>query len=113
MTTPNRTVANAYVEITNRGAYAELRTLFADNAVFFAPQAQVFHGPHEIGAFYGRFLATITPKIRISSYVEQGDDCVWELEALIAGETDYRLGAIDHATLDADGKIVRFAVFTK
>ena len=113
MATRTRAVADRYVDITNRGAYSELRTLFADNAVFLAPQGQEYHGPDEISAFYERFLATITPQIRISSYFEQDNDCAWELEALVAGETTYRLGAIDHATLDADGKIVRFAVFTK
>jgi hypothetical protein len=44
--------------------------------------------------------------------VEQGGDCVFELEAALDG-SDYALGAIDHATVDARGKVVRMAVFTK
>jgi hypothetical protein len=38
---------------------------------------------------------------------------VYELEAMSSGSTEYRLGAIDHATLDADGKVKRFTVWTK
>ena len=63
--------------------------------------------------FYKRFLTEIAPQIRISSYVEQGDDCVFELEAALDGSPDYALGAIDHATVDGDGKVTRMAVFTK
>jgi hypothetical protein len=31
----------------------------------------------------------------------------------VAGDDEFRLGAIDHATLDADGRIKRLAVYTK
>jgi ketosteroid isomerase-like protein len=108
-----RELADRYVEIVNRGAYQELRDLFADDAVFYAPGQRLLHGADEIGAFYLDFLPTITPTIRIATYVEQGDDCVYELEARISGDTEFRLGAIDHATVNADGRIARFAVYTK
>jgi ketosteroid isomerase-like protein len=108
-----RAFADRYVEIVNRGAYHELRDLFADDAVFFAPGNQVFNGRDQIGAFYESFLPSIKPNVRIATYVEQGDDCVYELEARLAGDDEYRLGAIDHATLDGDGRIKRFAVYTK
>jgi hypothetical protein len=111
--TVTRVFADRYVEIINRGAYGELRALFADDAVFFAPNRQEFHGSAEIGAFYERFLGEITPTIRIVTYVESGNDCVYELEAISKGEPEYVLGAIDHATLDSDGKVQRFAVYTK
>jgi hypothetical protein len=42
-----------------------------------------------------------------------GDACVYELEAQVEDAGEYRLGAIDHATLDADGRVTRFAVYTK
>jgi hypothetical protein len=108
-----RALAERYVEIVNRGAYDELSGLFAHDAVFFAPGKRVFHGRDQIGAFYESFLPSIRPNIRIASYVEDGDDCVFELEARVAGDDEYRLGAIDHATLDDDGRIKRFAVYTK
>ncbi|MBW8825532.1 MAG: nuclear transport factor 2 family protein [Acidobacteria bacterium] len=112
-TSAPRRFAESYVEIINRGAYSELQDLFAEDALFLAPNRQEFRGRPAIGAFYEDFLGTITPTIRIASYVEQGNDCVYELEAVTKGETEYRLGAIDHATLDADGKVVRFTVWTK
>ncbi len=113
MTTAPRRFAERYVEIINRGEYGGLSDLFADNAVFLAPGRQEFRGRAEIGRFYERFLGEITPTIRIASYVEQGCDCVYELEAITKGTPDFELGAIDHATLDDEGKVVRFTVFTK
>ena len=108
-----RAFADAYVEIINRGAYGELAALFAPEAVFFAPRSQVLYGRAAIGRFYEDFLGKITPTIRICSYVEQGRDCVYELEARVAGAQEFTLGAIDHATFDEDGQVIRFAVFTK
>ena len=113
MTTAPRRFAERYVEIVNRGAYEELAALFAEGAVFLAPGQQVLRGRAEIGGFYVRFLGEITPRIRIASYVEQGDDCVYELEAMTKDSAEYALGAIDHATLNAEGQVTRFAVFTK
>ena len=97
----------------HRGAYGELCELFAVDAVFYAPGHRVLRGRDEIREFYTSFLPTITPTIRIAEYVEQGDHCVYELEARSGDDQEYRLGAIDHATLGTDGKIVRFAVFVK
>ena len=97
----------------NRGAYDELAALFAPEAVFLGPGARVLRGRAAIGRFYKDFLGRIAPTIRISSYVEQGRDCVYELEARVAGGHGFTLGAIDHATLDEHGQVVRFAVFTK
>jgi hypothetical protein len=112
-TTAPRHFADTYVDTINRGAYAELRYLFASDALFLGPNRQEFHGREEIGDFYERFLSEIMPTIRIASYVEQGDDCVYELEAQVKGENEFRLGAIDHATLDRHGKVRRFTVWTK
>jgi len=108
-----RRFAERYVEIINRGAYGELEDLFAPDAVFLAPGRQEFHGRREIGDFYKRFLGEITPTIRIASYLEQQNECVYELEATTKDSSDFSLGAIDHATLDANGQVVRFTVFTK
>jgi hypothetical protein len=108
-----RAFADAYVRIINSGAYGELATLFAPEAVFLGPGKLELHGRAAIGQFYEKFLNEITPVIRISSYVGQGRDCVYELEARVAGAREFRLGAIDHATFDDDGLVIRFAVFTK
>ena len=108
-----RDFADAYVRIVNSGAYAELAPLFAPEAAFLGPGGLALHGRAAIGQFYEKFLSEITPVIRVSSYVEQGRDCVYELEARTAGAREFTLGAIDHATFDEDGLVVRFAVFTK
>jgi ketosteroid isomerase-like protein len=111
--TPPRRFAEAYVDIINRGAYGELGDLFAPDAIFLGPNRQEFRGRAEISNFYRQFLSEITPSIRIVSYVEQASDCVYELEAKVQGDAEYRLGAIDHATLDANGRVKRFTVWTK
>jgi ketosteroid isomerase-like protein len=111
--TPPRRFADTYVDLVNGGKYSQLGDLFADDALFLGPNQQEMRGRAEITAFYQRFLPEITPQIRVASYVEQGDDCVYELEAKVQGSEEYRLGAIDHATLDEAGKVKRFTVWTK
>ena len=108
-----REFADRYVDLVNSRQYDRLVTLFADDALFLGPGGREFHSAAEIGAFYEEFLPQLTPTIRIATFVEQGDSCVYELEARTAGADDYRLSAIDHATLDADGRVRRFAVYTK
>ncbi|WP_458683839.1 YybH family protein [Prescottella equi] len=113
MTTPTRAFAEKYVEITNAGHYDRLSSLFAEDAVFLAPHGRVLRGRGEIGAFYENFLPSIRSRVRLASFVEQGDMCVYELEAQINDETEYLLSAIDHATLDSDGLVTRFVVYTR
>ena len=112
MTVP-RSFADRYVNLVNAGRYDELATLFASDATFWGPGGREMHGREEIAAFYGGFLPSITPQVRLASFVEDGKVCVYELEARIEGEAGYRLGAIDHATFDSDGLVSRFAVYTK
>jgi SnoaL-like domain len=113
MTTTNRAFADRYVECVNSGAYDKLGLLFAEDAQFHAPGNRELNGRTEIDAFYQQFLPTLVPIIRIASFVEQGRICVYELEARIHDQPQFTLAAIDHATLDGDGKVIRFAVFTK
>ena len=113
MTTPTRAFADNYVERTNAGQYDRLSSLFAEDSVFLAPDGRVFHGRGEIGAFYENFLPTIKSNIRLATFVEQGNVCVYELEARINDEPDFRLSAIDHATLNDAGQVVRFVVYTR
>jgi uncharacterized protein (TIGR02246 family) len=113
LATKTRTFAQNYVEWTNAGQYDRLSSLFAEDAVFLAPDGRVLHGRDEIGAFYENFLPTVKSNIRLASFVEQGDVCVYELDARINDEPEFRLSAIDHATLDADGLVARFVVYTR
>jgi ketosteroid isomerase-like protein len=113
LTTNTRTFAERYVEWTNAGQYERLASLFAADAVFLAPDGRVLHGRDQIGAFYADFLPAIKPTLRLASFVEQGDVCVYELDARIREDSDFQLSAIDHATLNPEGLVVRFAVYTK
>ena len=47
------------VELTNAGSYAELQTLFADDAVFLGPQQRVLRGADEIGNVQHGALVTL------------------------------------------------------
>jgi len=113
MITAARSFAERYVGFVNAGHYDQLASLFAPDASFLGPGGREFRGQEEIAAFYGTFLPTITPRIRLASLVEAGPHCVYELEAQVAGQTQYVLSAIDHVTLDDDGLATRFAVYTK
>lgn len=108
-----RSFAETYTAIINKGDYGKLGSLFAQDALFLAPGARRFQGRSAIAAFYTQFLSEVVPTVRICTYVESGDDCVFELEAMHNGSDTYVLGAIDHATLDADGLVTRMAVYTK
>ena len=113
MSTLTRRFADSYVEITNAEQYDQLATLFAEESTFLAPDGRIFNGRQEIGEFYETFLPKMKGKIRLASFVEQGNSCVYELEAKLQGEGEYLLSAIDHATLDEDGLVTRFAVYTR
>ncbi|QIX53712.1 nuclear transport factor 2 family protein [Rhodococcus sp. DMU1] len=113
MTTQTRQFAERYVEYTNAGQYNRLSSLFADDALFLAPNGRELRGRQEIASFYEHFLPSIKSRLRLASFVEQGDMCVYELEAQINDETEYLLSAIDHATLDGDGLVTRFVVYTR
>jgi ketosteroid isomerase-like protein len=110
---PTRTLAERYIETINRGAYGELGDLFAQDAVFFTPSGPVLSGRAEIAAFYTDFLSRITPAVRIASYFEDGDECVFELAATTVDEPQEFIGAIDHFTVGADGCATRLMVFTR
>jgi ketosteroid isomerase-like protein len=113
MTTPTRAFAERYVEFTNAGQYNRLASLFAEDAVFLAPKGRELRGREQISSFYEDFLPSIKSRLRLASFVEQGDMCVYELDAQINEETEYFLSAIDHATLDGDGLVKRFVVYTR
>ena len=111
--TMTRAFADSYVELTNSGQYSKLGALFAEDAVFLGPGGRQFHGRQEIAAFYETFLPGLKPTLRLATFVEQDHVCVYELEARINDESEFKLSAIDHATLNDDGLVTRFSVYTK
>ena len=107
--------AQKYVNLIAAGRYEELGDLFADDAVFVTPKGTVLQGKAEIGSFYRDFLPTILPRIVPISFIADGPECVMELVAatnLDHYET-YRLSAIDHFTVNKQGKITHMVVYVR
>ncbi|MGE0387425.1 MAG: nuclear transport factor 2 family protein [Gammaproteobacteria bacterium] len=106
--------AQQYVDITAQRRYQDLGSLFAEDAVFVAPNGKVLRGADEIGAFYAAFLPTIDPDNVPISFIADGSECVMELVSRIKhGDGKYRLAAIDHFTVNAAGKIVHMVVYLR
>lgn len=73
-------VAKQYVSLINKGQYGALGGLFSDNAVYQGPDGKTHHGSKEIGEFYVRMLTRLWPHMKPASFIEQGSECVMELE---------------------------------
>ena len=110
---PARAWADRYVQTTNAGDYDELGALFARDAVFLPPNGATLRGPDEIGGFYREFLPTIRPTVRISTFLEDGAEAMFVLSAVTVDRPEEFLGAVDHLTLDADGRAARLVIFTR
>ena len=112
---PACAVAQKYVDNVNAGRYQDQGGLFAEDAVFVRPDGQVSHGSKEIGEFYSNFLGKITPKIIPISFIADGNECVMELAAMtrVNDSDKYMLGAIDHFTMNKQGKIQHMVVFIR
>lgn len=111
--------AEKYVELINAGRYSDLHSLFAENAVFLTPIGRVLRGPTEIGEFYTDFLGKATPEVIAISYIADGRECVMELAARTSLNPDdpnkdkFQLGAIDHFTMNDQGRIVHMVVYLR
>jgi hypothetical protein len=103
-------VAKQYVSLINKGEYDALGGLFADNAVYQGPDGKTRHGSKEIGEFYVKMLTRLRPHMKPASFVEQGSECVMELENKDS-KGRYVLTAIDHFTVDQNGKATHFVVY--
>ena len=103
-------VAKQYVSLINKGQYGALGGLFSDNAVYQGPDGETHHGSKEIGEFYVRMLTRLRPHMKPASFIEQGSECVMELENKDS-EGRYVLTAVDHFTVDQNGKATHFVVY--
>ena len=103
-------VAKQYVSLINKGQYGALGGLFADNAVYQGPDGKTHHGSKEIGEFYVKMLTRLRPHMKPASFIEQGSECVMELENKDS-KGRYVLTAIDHFTVDQNGKATHFVVY--
>jgi hypothetical protein len=108
-------VAQRYVDIINTKQYGELKTLFATDAVFLTPVGKVLHGRQEIDAFYTSMVGSLAPDIVPVSFISDGAHCVMELVAQTRQEAGkgHHLSAIDHFTVNAEGKITNMIVYLR
>ena len=113
MSSPARAWADRYVATINAGNYDELGALFARDAVFLPPNGATLTGPDEIAGFYREFLPTILPTVRISSFFEAGAEAMFVLSASTRDRQGEFVGAVDHVTVDADGRARRLVIFTR
>ena len=107
--------AQKYIELTAAGHYDQLGSLFSDTAIFVTPTGKVLHGSKAIGAFYMGFLPTLKPKNVPISFIADGSECVMELVTAtnMDNYAKYRLAAIDHFTIDKNGKIMHMVVYLR
>jgi hypothetical protein len=110
---PVRALAERYLETINRGAYSEVADLFAEDATFLPPNGQTLVGREEIRAFYSEFLSTIMPKVRMSSWFENGDEGTLIISAQTGEAGEEHLAAVDHFTVGPNGLATRMVVFTR
>lgn len=107
--------AKKYVDITNAGEYDKLGDLFAQDAIFLTPHGIVLEGRKAIGDFYSAKISAIKPDLVAVSYMSDGQECIMELVAAtnLDNYAGYRLGAIDHFTVDKDGLITNLVVYVR
>ncbi len=102
-----------YVDLINAGKYDEIGGLFADDAVYLGPDGKTRYGSKAIGEFYTQFLGALKPQVKAASFIQDGDNCLMELANQNKLSGKYSLVAIDHFTVDGQGKIARFIVYLR
>jgi hypothetical protein len=112
---PACAVARQYVERINAGRYDEVSSLFAPDAVFLTPTGAVLTGREQIGQFYKSLLGQLRPAVVPISFIADGRECVMELAAVTQHDAprQYRLAAIDHFTVGADGLVAHMIVYLR
>jgi len=112
-TSPVRAWADRYMATINAGSFDDLGGLFAADAEFLAPNGSTYTGPEEIAAFYGAFLPTIRPRVRISTFMEDGQEAIFVISASTIERSEESLGAVDHVTVDRSGRATRLVIFPR
>ena len=107
--------AQRYIDLTAAGQYDQLGSLFADDAVFVTPIGTVLHGAAEIGEFYKTFLPKLKPRNVPITFIADGNECVMALVTAtnLDNYAKYRLAAIDHFTVNRQGKIRHMVVYLR
>jgi steroid Delta-isomerase len=109
MTSPAHQAAEHYVAKVNAGDLEGLVALFAPDATLLHPAGR-FQGHDAIRGFYSDNVLLHSPRITASSWVDADRSCVFEMDARPL-HGDAVSHAIDHMTVDGDGRIERLAVY--
>jgi len=109
-----RELADLYIKGCNDRDPMMVAGVFSDQVEYYSAAAPLktlwTHG--ELLDTYERLLARVSEEnreARISSYLEDGSECAFEIESAVRGSDSYSLTAIDRFTLGPDNKVVRFA----
>lgn len=101
-----RAAGERYVACVNAGDLDALVDLFTPDAVVLHPIG-AFEGIDAVRGFYADNILPHRPALTATGWVVEDDRCAFELEALTAGRTSY---ALDHCTVDGEGRIRRMAI---
>jgi predicted SnoaL-like aldol condensation-catalyzing enzyme len=110
-----RNLADCYMEAANTGNLAQVISIFSDDPTYingYAPH--VLHSRQEIRRIYEEIFEAMPRHpgwARIAHFVEQGNECAFEIEAAVPGSDEYAVIAADRFTLGDDGRVSRFAAY--
>lgn len=103
--------AEKYATFISTGQSEKVPALFAPTGEFIGPENRVLRGK-EIATFYGSIQQRGAIAI---SFIDADRECIMELANLrrVPGsdQPKYKLSAVDHFTVGADGKITRLVIF--
>jgi SnoaL-like domain len=102
-----------YVKLINSGLYDAIGGLFANDAVYMGPDGRTRKGTKEIGEFYQKLMGAMRPQLKAVSYIQEGNDCLVELENKDKKSGRYDLISIDHFIIDPQGKVSQFIVYLR
>jgi predicted SnoaL-like aldol condensation-catalyzing enzyme len=102
-----------YVKLINSGRYDAIGGLFADDAVYMGPDGTTRNGRKEIAEFYQKVLSAMRLQLKAASYIQEGDNCLVELENKDKKSGRYDLISIDHFIIDPQGKVSKFIVYLR
>ncbi len=107
-TTPARQAVDRYVESVNTTDLDGLLGLFAADAVLTPPRGvPECRGTDAIRSFYADIVFQQAPVVTPTNVVEQGNQCVAELTAVMNGEPSH---LIDVFEVGGDGLVTRLAI---
>lgn len=105
-----------YIELVQQGKFVEVGMLFADNAVFFAPNGDVYRGSADIREFYIKVAAPLNVIVEPKNFIGDKNECFFEIwtksklneEGIWVPDAngEFVRGAIDHFTVDEGGRVL-------